>query len=95
MTPDGPVIHIFGRDVKGKAVRLDVTGFRPYFYIPADQAEGTPASIAGHRLNPGQSTDRYVENPFAGCIPSTRLMCGRYVNGTGTLRPISRLPPGI
>ena len=39
--PDGPVIHIFGRDVKGKAVRLDITGFRPYFYIPADQAEGT------------------------------------------------------
>ena len=40
--PDGPVIHIFGRDVMGKAVRLDVTGFRPYFYVPADQAEGTP-----------------------------------------------------
>jgi len=39
--PDGPVIHIFGRDVKGKAVRLDITGFRPYFYVPADQAEGT------------------------------------------------------
>ena len=40
--PDGPVIHIFGRDGKGKAVRLDVTGFRPYFYVPADQAEGIP-----------------------------------------------------
>jgi DNA polymerase I len=40
--PDGPVIHIFGRDVMGKAVRLDVTGFRPYFYVPTDQAEGTP-----------------------------------------------------
>jgi DNA polymerase I len=39
--PDGPIIHIFGRDTKGKAVRLDITGFRPYFYIPADQAEGT------------------------------------------------------
>jgi DNA polymerase I len=39
--PDGPVIHIFGRDGRGKAVRLDVTGFRPYFYVPADQAEGT------------------------------------------------------
>ena len=39
--PDGPVIHIFGRDTRGKAVRLDITGFRPYFYIPADQAEGT------------------------------------------------------
>ena len=39
--PDGPIIHIFGRDATGNAVRLDVTGFRPYFYIPADQAEGT------------------------------------------------------
>ncbi len=38
-TPDGPVIHVFGRDVRGKAVRIDVTGFRPYFYVPADQAE--------------------------------------------------------
>lgn len=36
--PDGPVIHIFGRNAQGKAIRLDVTGFRPYFYIPADQA---------------------------------------------------------
>jgi DNA polymerase I len=42
--PDGPVIHIFGRDVRGKAVRLDITGFRPYFYIPADQAESTAHS---------------------------------------------------
>ena len=40
--PDGPVIHIFGRDAAGKAVRLDITGFRPYFYVPADQADGTP-----------------------------------------------------
>ena len=38
--PDGPIIHIFGRNAQGKAVRLDVTGFRPYFYIPADQAVG-------------------------------------------------------
>ena len=41
-SPGGPVIHIFGRDTHGKAVRLDVTGFRPYFYVPADQAENTP-----------------------------------------------------
>ena len=39
--PDGPIIHIFGRNAQGKAVRLDVTGFRPYFYLPADQAAGT------------------------------------------------------
>ncbi|WP_424024927.1 DNA-directed DNA polymerase [Methanoregula sp.] len=41
-SPDGPVIHVFGRDAQAKAVRLDVTGFRPYFYVPADQAESTP-----------------------------------------------------
>jgi len=41
-SPDGPVIHVFGRDERGKAVRLDVTGFRPYFYVPADQADGPP-----------------------------------------------------
>ena len=41
-SPDGPVIHIFGRDAQGRAVRLDVTGFRPYFYVPADQAETVP-----------------------------------------------------
>ncbi len=42
-SPDGPVIHIFGRDAKRKAIRLDVTGFRPYFYVPADQAESKAA----------------------------------------------------
>ena len=40
-TPDGPVIHVFGRDESGNAVRLDITGFRPYFYVPADQADAT------------------------------------------------------
>ncbi len=40
--PDGPVIHIFGRDVQGKAVRIDVNGFKPYFYIPGDQAASIP-----------------------------------------------------
>lgn len=41
-SPGGPVIHVFGRDTSGKAVRLDVTGFKPYFYVPADQAESIP-----------------------------------------------------
>jgi len=40
-TPDGPIIHIFGRDVQGRAYRIDVTGFLPYFYVPEDQAVGT------------------------------------------------------
>jgi DNA polymerase, archaea type len=35
---NGPVIHVFGRDIQGKATQIDVTGFRPYFYIPADEA---------------------------------------------------------
>ena len=43
-TPEGPVIHIFGRDGEGKSVTIDVTGFRPYFYVPADQAGTIPAS---------------------------------------------------
>jgi len=43
-SPEGPVIHIFGRDGEGKPVEIDVTGFRPYFYVPADQAETMPAS---------------------------------------------------
>jgi DNA polymerase I len=42
--PDGPVIHIFGRDVQGKSIKIDVTGFRPYFYVPAEQAVALPAS---------------------------------------------------
>ena len=40
--PGGPLIHIFGRDAKGRAVRVEVTGFMPYFYVPADQAETVP-----------------------------------------------------
>jgi DNA polymerase, archaea type len=39
-TPDGPIVHVFGRDERGRATRLDITGFKPYFYVPADQAEG-------------------------------------------------------
>jgi DNA polymerase, archaea type len=41
-SPDGPVIHIFGRDIQGKSVRIDVTGFKPYFYIPEEQASSVP-----------------------------------------------------
>ena len=33
----GAIIHIFGRDTTGKAHRLDITGFRPYYYVPHDQ----------------------------------------------------------
>ncbi|NTW35778.1 MAG: hypothetical protein HGB17_06555 [Syntrophobacteraceae bacterium] len=47
-TADGaPLIHIFGRDPEGKACHIQVTGFRPYFYVPASQAGSTaiPASV--------------------------------------------------
>jgi DNA polymerase, archaea type len=43
-TSEGPIIHIFGRDIQGKSIKIDVTGFRPYFYIPADQADAIPGS---------------------------------------------------
>jgi len=41
-TPDGPLIHIFGRDARGKAHHLEVTGFRPYFYVPEGEAGAGP-----------------------------------------------------
>jgi DNA polymerase I len=37
----GPLIHIFGRDETGSAHHLQVTGFRPYFYVPELQAQTT------------------------------------------------------
>ncbi len=50
--PGGPVIHVFGRDVRGTAIRIDVTGFRPYFYIPADEAESKQIPLKA-MLEPG------------------------------------------
>ncbi|NVO66276.1 DNA-directed DNA polymerase [Methanofollis tationis] len=38
----GAVVHIFGREPSGRAVHLQVTGFRPYFYAPADEVDGRP-----------------------------------------------------
>jgi len=40
-----PTIHVFGRDIHGKAIRIDVTGFRPYFYIPEDEATSKPIPL--------------------------------------------------
>ncbi|MFZ2072862.1 MAG: 3'-5' exonuclease, partial [Methanoregula sp.] len=40
-TPEGPIIHIFGRDPGGLAHRIDVTGFLPYFYVPEEQVGQT------------------------------------------------------
>lgn len=47
--PAGPVIHIFGRDGSGLASQIQVTGFRPYFYVPvkeADSLKKLPPQIA-------------------------------------------------
>lgn len=70
-TPDGPVIHIFGRDLQGISVRVDVTGFRPYFYVPAEQAAALPASSqvfpetgTGYRSIRGEPLRRlFTRNP--------------------------------
>ncbi|WP_292367638.1 DNA-directed DNA polymerase [Methanoregula sp. UBA64] len=44
--PDGPVIHIFGRDAEGMAHRIDVTGFLPYFYVPDEQVgQAAPPNV--------------------------------------------------
>lgn len=37
--PECPVIHIFGRDIQKTARHIQVTGFRPYFYVPQYQAD--------------------------------------------------------
>jgi len=50
--PEIPVIHIFGRDTSGRALQVDVTGFRPYFYVPASLADGAPLP-RGVELEPG------------------------------------------
>ena len=45
-TPDGPVVHIFGRDTAGSSHRIDVSGFLPYFYVPEEQVgQGLPDPV--------------------------------------------------
>ncbi len=50
--PDGPIIHVFGRDPGGRLLRFDITGFLPYFYVPDDQA-GPKAHDARITIEPG------------------------------------------
>ena len=63
--PEGPVIHIFGRDAGRTARHLQVTGFRPYFYAPAAQVDGRahPAQVTveegtGYRSIRGETLRR-------------------------------------
>jgi DNA polymerase, archaea type len=37
--PKGAVLHIFGRDEIGNPHRIDVSGYRPYFYAPLKQSD--------------------------------------------------------
>ncbi|MBN1166413.1 MAG: DNA polymerase [Methanospirillaceae archaeon] len=46
---DGTIIHIFGRTRDGTAKHVQVSGFRPYFYVLAKQAEGTLPSLIAER----------------------------------------------
>ena len=39
-TPEGPLIHVFGRSANKEAFHLQVTDFRPYFYAPAEKVDG-------------------------------------------------------
>jgi DNA polymerase, archaea type len=43
--PEYPVIHIFGRDHERTARHIQVTGFRPYFYVPQHQAAAAASSL--------------------------------------------------
>lgn len=38
-TPEGSIIHIFGRDAQGVAAHISVTGFKPYFYASMGQVD--------------------------------------------------------
>lgn len=42
---NGVILHVFGRDKEGKSHRLDVTDFKPYFYIPSNQIERVNANL--------------------------------------------------
>ena len=43
--PEYPVIHIFGRDREKTARHVQVTGFRPYLYVPQHQADSGPLPV--------------------------------------------------
>jgi len=68
---NGPVIHIFGRDVQGNAIQIDVNGFQPYFYAPADEArnktpppQATVQAGATYRSIRGEQLSRiYTRQP--------------------------------
>jgi len=36
---NGTILHVFGRDESGNSHRIDISGYRPYFYAPLEQAD--------------------------------------------------------
>ncbi len=46
-----PVVHLFGRDSTGSAHRVDVVGFKPYFFIPSQES---PKVIPPAELDPNE-----------------------------------------
>jgi DNA polymerase I len=46
-----PVIHLFGRDSSGTSRRVDVVGFKPYFFIPASES---PKVLPPAELDPNE-----------------------------------------
>lgn len=75
---DTPVVYIFGRDASGKAIQVRVSGFRPYFYAPADQVDGRslPQEIVGVEEN---TTYRSIQ-----AVPLRRL----YTRRPGDVRAV-------
>jgi DNA polymerase elongation subunit (family B) len=53
------LIHIFGKTAGGKTVRVDVQGFRPYFYI---RIPGIAADARRNKLKYIQSVKDYIQN---------------------------------
>lgn len=44
----GATLHIFGRDEFGNSHKIDINGFKPYFYAPVSQADLLPVSKGSH-----------------------------------------------
>ena len=66
---EGPIIHIFGRDRKGVSERIDVVGFRSYFYAAVEDVEGKnngnlEIDKEDYRTIRGESVKKiFVKNP--------------------------------
>ena len=44
----GAILHLFGRDKDGNAHKIDISGYRPYFYAPIKQADMLPEIGGSH-----------------------------------------------